>query len=161
MTLHKHAPCPNHPGCPVSSRICLRIHTALPRCQPSALKHSPEPTKLLQFNLGMDPALSCSHKGAFGRKQLFSSHPHISPGQTGAAFGGGTHLIDGDGGSVGQVHLWSLFHPPQGRKEQRCSTGPEDSAAPQPTGLKEPVAGKVGQQEETAVVQRERSTAGV
>lgn len=43
--------------------------------------------------------------------------------QTGAAFDANTHLIDGDGGSVGQIHLWSLFTLPQRSKEQRRVQG--------------------------------------
>lgn len=78
--------------------------------------------------------------------------------QTEAAFDANTHLIDGDGGSVGQIHLWSLFTLPQRSKEQRRVQGAIlawRTASAQPAGWKEPVTSKEGQQEDTDVVQRE------
>jgi len=106
----------------VPSRICLKTRTTLPSCQPSALKHSPQ--ELLHFSPGTDPALGCPpFKGASGKNQLLSVHPHVFPTQTGAASGVSTHLIDGDGGSVGQVHLRRLFPLPRRSKGQRRAQG--------------------------------------
>lgn len=111
------------PGCPVLSQICLKTHTTPCSCQPSALKHTPECWCSSAWGWIQPSAVHPPFKGAFGRKQLFSSHPHVSPRQTGAVPGVGTHLIDGDGGSVGQVHLQSLFPLPRRSKEQRRAQG--------------------------------------
>lgn len=61
-------------------------------------------------------------QGSLWQKTLIS-HPHIPHTQSGAACDANTHLIDGDGGPVGQIHLWSLFTLPQRSKEQRRVQG--------------------------------------